>query len=181
MTKIKQTCLLLTLLFISLWVTTLYAAAPTKPNPLQQRVETINSLKGEMLLLNRDLSILEQEILYPLLSQFSIYLSTTDKQRFKTGELTVKVDGKTIAEHKYSAKAVKALFNDGIQHLYIGKLKEGKHQLQLNYAWNNEDDTTLKGELTHAFTKEFQAKHLELTIVKKTSKAPSIFKVIEWE
>jgi len=180
MIKTKLTCLLFTLL-ISLWVSVLYAATPAIPSAEQLRIEEINSLKSEILLLNRDLSTLEQEILYPLLSQFSVFLSTTDQHTFKHGEITVKIDGQTIASNIYSAKTIKALFNDGVQHLYVGKLKQGKHQLQLSYIWIDEENVPTKGELTHAFTKEFQAKHLELTIVKKSSKNPSLFRVIEWE
>ncbi len=180
MVRTKLTCLLFTLL-ISLWVSTICAATPPKPSAEQLRIEDINSLKSEILLLNRDLSTLEQEILYPLLSQFSIYLSTTDKLIFKHGELTVKIDGQIVANNRYSAKTIKALFNDGVQHLYVGKLKPGQHQLQLSYTWIDEKNIPTQGELTHLFTKEFQAKHIELTIVKRSSKNPSLFRVIEWE
>ncbi|MCF6282329.1 MAG: hypothetical protein L3J28_08990 [Candidatus Polarisedimenticolaceae bacterium] len=179
MVKIKTTYLLLILLSSSLLATTLYAAP--EPSAEQQRIDNISSIKSDILLLHRDLSTLEQEILYPLLSQFSIYLSATDKLPFKTGQLTIKLDGQTITTQHYSTKSIQALFDDGIQHLYVGKIKQGEHQLRLIYSWQNSKNITLKGEVTHHFNKEFQAKRLELTMVEKSSKHPFFIKVIEWE
>lgn len=180
MARIKLTCLLLTLLS-SLWVSVTYSASSKEPSTEQLRIENINTLKSEALQLNGDLSTLEQEILYPLLSQFSVYLSVTDKLPIKNGTLTIKLDGQTIADYTYRSKMINALFNDAIQHLYVGKLKQGNHQLQLSYAWQDKEDKTIKGTLIHTFKKEFQAKLIEITMVEKTSKKDPIFKVIEWE
>jgi len=180
MARIKLTCLLLTLLS-SLWVSVAYSAPSKEPSAEQLRIEHINALKIEVLQLNGDLSTLEQDILYPLLSQFSVYLSATDKLPIKNGKLIIKLDGRTIAEHAYTPKMLNALFNDAIQHIYVGKLKQGNHQLQLSYAWQDRKGKTIKGSLAHTFKKEFQAKHIEITMVNKTSKKDPILKVIEWE
>ncbi len=180
MAQIKLTCLLLTLLS-SLWISAAYSVTLKEPSTEQHRIERINTLKRDVLQLNGDLSILEQDILYPLLSQFSVYLSATDTLPIKKGRLTIKLDGRTIAEHTYSPKMLNALFNDAIQHLYVGKLKQGHHQLQLTYTWQDRKDKTIKGSLIHNFKKEFQAKQIEIKMVEKPSKQDPMFKVLEWE
>ena len=174
---------LLTLLF-GLWASSGYTDAPSPQNIEQQQQkleDAIASIKKETLLLNRDLTVLEQEILYPLMSQFSVYLSATDKPAFNSGRITLKVNDQTIADQHLTTKTIEALSNGGIKQLYVGKLKQGQHRFRLIYSLQGPAEASVNGEITHSFKKQPQAKLLELTMVKKRSTKDPLFKILEWE
>lgn len=174
---------LLLIPLLSICASALYSAPlPAQKNDAQAKLrDDVTAIKMEALLLNRDLSVLEQQTLYPIMSQFSIYLSATDTLPFKDGKITLKINGKTITERRFSAITIAALFKNTIQRLYVGALAPGKHTLQLIYSWKNKKNAAISGEISHTFEKQNQAKLLELTLVKQAySKAP-LFEVLEWE
>ena len=177
----KTTVWLLLLALLTIWASTLHSAPLPEKSEQQQARGDITSIKKEVLLLDRDLSILEQEILYPLMSQFSVYLSAADKPPFKSGAITLKIDGQTVADQRFSATTIAALFNDTVQRLYIGALTPGEHTLQLIYSWQGQEIKPIKGEIIHTFKKRNQAKLIELTLVKQASSKTPLFNILEWE
>jgi len=82
----------------------------------------IEALKKEVLSLNRDLFILEEDLLFPSNTQFSVFLSMDSGALFNLDSVQLKIDDKNIANHLYTERELEALKRGGVQRLYIGNL-----------------------------------------------------------
>src|SRR6185437_12042990 len=91
--------------------------------------EQVQSLKSDVLDLNRDLFVLEQELLYPANTQVAVFVSMDAGTFFALDSVQLKIDGKEVADYLYTPREVHALVQGGVQRLYVGNLKVGKHEL----------------------------------------------------
>ena len=85
----------------------------------------IEALKKEVLSLNRDLFILEEDLLFPPNTQFSVFLSMDAGALFGLDSVQLKINDKNIANHLYTERELAALKRGGVQRLYIGNLPSG--------------------------------------------------------
>jgi hypothetical protein len=102
------------------------AANAAPPASLDTRVQ---ELKAEVIRLNRDLLVLEEELLYPAGTQVAVFLSLDVGQFFELESVQLKLGDKVVATHLYTPLEVQALHRGGVQRLYFGNLKAGKHQV----------------------------------------------------
>ena len=89
----------------------------------------IEALKKEVLSLNRDLFILEEDLLFPPNTQFSVFLSMDSGALFSLDSVQLKINDKNIANHLYTERELAALKRGGVQRLYIGNLPSGEHEI----------------------------------------------------
>jgi hypothetical protein len=89
----------------------------------------IEALKKEVLSLNRDLFILEEDLLFPSNTQFSVFLSMNAGALFSLDSIQLKIDDKNTANHLYTERELAALKRGGVQRLYIGNLPSGEHEI----------------------------------------------------
>ena len=89
----------------------------------------IEAFKKEMLSMNRDLFILEEDLLFPANTQFSVFLSMDAGALFSLDSVQLKIDDKSIANHLYTERELAALKRGGVQRLYIGNLPSGEHEI----------------------------------------------------
>jgi len=89
----------------------------------------VQCLKKEVLDLNRDLFLLEEELLFPANTQVAVFLSLDVGTFFELDSVQVKVDNKEVANYLYTEREVEALNRGGVHRVFIGNLKVGKHEL----------------------------------------------------
>ena len=89
----------------------------------------IEAFKREMLSMNRDLFILEEDLLLPPNTQFSVFLSMDAGALFSLDSVQLKINDKNIANHLYTERELAALKRGGVQRLYIGNLPSGEHEI----------------------------------------------------
>ena len=89
----------------------------------------IEAFKKEVLSLNRDLFILEEDLLFPPNTQFSVFLSMDAGALFSLDSVQLKINDKNIANHLYTERELAALKRGGVQRLYIGNLPSGEHEI----------------------------------------------------
>ena len=65
---------------------------------------SIEELKKEVLSLNRDLFILEEDLLFPANTQFSVFISVNAGTLFSLDSVQLKIDDKNIANHLYTER-----------------------------------------------------------------------------
>ena len=102
------------------------AAAPTPTGSLDDRIQ---DAKSAVIRLNRDLMVLEEELLFPANTQVAIFVSMDVGKMFLLDSVRVKLDGKDVAGYLYTPAEVQALHRGGVQRLYLGNLKSGTHEL----------------------------------------------------
>src|SRR6185312_2323984 len=87
------------------------ASPPAATPPVDAQVQ---SLKSDVLDLNRDLFVLEQELLYPANTQVEVYVAMDAGTFFALDSVRLKIEGKELANCLYNPREVKALVQGGV-------------------------------------------------------------------
>ncbi|MGH8200630.1 MAG: AraC family transcriptional regulator [Steroidobacteraceae bacterium] len=141
----------------------------------------VQSLKSDVLDLNRDLFVLEQELLYPANTQVAVFVSMDAGTFFALDSVQLKVDGKEVANYLYTPREVHSLVQGGVQRLYVGNLKVGKHELVAFFTGKGPHNLDYTRGATLDFQKDIGAKYLELTITDEQRKLQPQFRIKDWE
>jgi hypothetical protein len=161
------------------------AAAPPPPAASQPSGggvdEQVQSLKSDVLDLNRDLFVLEQELLYPANTQVAVFVSIDAGTFFALDSVQLKIDGKEVADYLYTPREVHALVQGGVHRLYVGNLKAGKHELVAFFTGKGPHQLDYTRGATLDFQKDIGAKYLELTITDDQHKLQPQFRIKDWE
>jgi hypothetical protein len=143
--------------------------------------ERVQSLKKQVKGLNRDLFILEEELLFPSSTQVAIFLSIDVGEFFRLDSVQLKIDDKVVANHLYTKRELGALKRGGVQRLYIGNVKSGEHELIATFRGPGPNNREYRRGTTMKFKKGSSAKFMELKIVDAARKLQPEFVVKEWE
>ncbi len=138
------------------------------------------ALKESVLTLNRDLLILEEELLYPASSQVAIYVSMDLGTFFALDAVKVEIDNQLVSSELYSDKQVQALFRGGVQRLYVGNLKTGEHEISAFFTGRGPNKDYKRGaKLTLNKTQDPLV--LELRIQDSESQMQPKFDIKQWQ
>ncbi|MFQ6005416.1 MAG: AraC family transcriptional regulator [Woeseia sp.] len=143
--------------------------------------QEVQSLKKEVLDLNRDLYLLEEELLFPANSQVAFYISMDVGEYFELDSVNLKIDGKEIANYLYTEREVNALMRGGVHRVHIGNLKTGEHELIAIFTGRGPHVRDYRRGATIRFDKGIGAKYLELEISDRVKKQQPEFVIKEWE
>ena len=143
--------------------------------------DKVQALKKEVKELNRDLFILEEELLFPSSTQMAIFLSIDVGEFFRLDSVQVKIDDKIIANHLYTKSELGALKRGGVQRLYMGNVKTGEHELIATFRGPGPNNREYRRGTTIKFKKSSAEKFMELKILDATHKLQPEFVVKEWE
>lgn len=156
-------------------------AAPAAGGDFRSVDGDVQGLKKEVLDLNRDLFMLEEELLFPANTQVAVFLSLDVGTFFEIDGVQLKVDNKEVANYLYTDREVEALNRGGVHRLYLGNLKIGKHELVAFFTGKGPHERDYKRGANIAFEKGVGAKYLELRISDRQSAQQPEFTVKEWE
>jgi hypothetical protein len=158
------------------------AGATTEP-PADTRGldEEIQNLKKDVVDLNKDLFVLEEELLFPANTQVAIFVSMDVGEFFAIDNVTLKIDQKEVANYLYTPREAEALLKGGVHRLYLGNLKVGEHELVAFFTGKGPNDRDYKRGATIKFEKGIGAKYLELKINDRQRKQQPEFEIKDWE
>jgi len=154
------------------------AATPPDTRGLDQEVQ---GLKKDVVDLNRELFVLEEELLFPANTQVAVFVSMDVGDFFALDSVTLKIDQKEVINYLYTPREVEALLKGGVHRLYLGNLKVGKHELVAFFSGKGPNDRDYKRGATLKFEKGIGAKYLELKINDRQRKQQPEFEVKDWE
>jgi len=157
------------------------AVATSQVNDNRTLDERVQALKKEVKGLNRDLFILEEELLFPSSTQVAIFLSIDVGEFFRLDSVQLKIDDKVVSNHLYTKRELGALKRGGVQRLYIGNVKSGEHELIATFRGPGPNNREYRRGTTMKFKKSSSAKFMELKIVDASGKLQPEFVVKEWE
>jgi len=152
-----------------------------KPDDNRTLDERVQALKKEVKNLNRDLFILEEELLFPSSTQMAVFLSIDVGEFFRLDYVQLKIDDKVVANHLYTKRELSALKRGGVQRLYIGNVKSGEHELIATFRGPGPNNREYRRGTTVKFKKGSGAKFMELKILDVTHKLQPEFVVKEWD
>ena len=142
---------------------------------------SIEALKKEVLSLNRDLFILEEDLLFPANTQFSIFLSMNAGSLFALDSIQIKIDDKNISNHLYTERELGALKRGGVQRLYLGNLPSGEHEIIAIFTGIGPKGRDYRRGETVIIEKTTEPQFVEFIITDDSSKEQPEFDVRVWE
>ncbi len=155
------------------------AAAASAPSAgLDTRIQDV---KGDVIKLNRDLLVLEEELLFPANTQVALFVSMDVGKLFSLDSVQIKLDDKLIANYLYTPLEVEALHRGGVQRVYIGNLKAGQHEIVAFFTGQGPHVRDYKRGTTVKFDKGTDPKYIELQIKDSTPKLQPEFEVKVWQ
>ena len=143
--------------------------------------EDVQSLKKEVLDLNRDLFLLEEELLFPANSQVAFFISMDVGEYFSLDSVNLKIDGKEVSNYLYTDREAGALIRGGVHRLHMENLKVGEHELVAVFVGKGPQIRDYRRGATMNFEKGIGAKYVELKITDRVSKQQPEFDIKEWE
>jgi hypothetical protein len=156
------------------------AAAPASA-PAGGLDDRVQQAKSDVLKLNRDLLVLEEELLFPASTQVAVFVSMDVGKLFELDTLQVKLGDKVVASHLYTPLEVQALHRGGVQRVYLGNLKTGAHELVAFFTGKGPHERDYKRGATIKFDKASGPKYIELRIKDSTGKLQPEFDVKVWQ
>jgi hypothetical protein len=157
-------------------------AAPDAPPPeLKTLDQEVQGLKKDVIDLNKDLFVLQEELLFPANTQVALYISMDVGTFFALDSVTVKIDNKEVKNYLYTAREADALLKGGVQQIYLGNLKVGKHELVAFFTGKGPVERGYRRGATINFDKGVGAKYLELKITDRVPKHQPEFMIKDWE
>jgi hypothetical protein len=141
----------------------------------------IQDAKADAIRLNRDLLVLEEELLFPANTQVAIFVSMDVGKLFSLDSVRVKLDDKDVAAYLYTPSEVQALHRGGVQRLYVGNLRAGTHELVAFFTGKGPHDRDYKRGATIKVEKGTEPKYIELQIKDSAGKLQPEFEVKVWQ
>ncbi|GAC1458284.1 MAG: hypothetical protein PVS2B3_08140 [Steroidobacteraceae bacterium] len=143
--------------------------------------QEVQGLKKDAVDLNKDLFILEEELLFPANTQVAVFLSMDVGDFFALDAVQLRIDDKEVINYLYTPREVQALLKGGVQRLYVGNLKVGRHELVAYFNGQGPGDRPYRRGASVRFEKGVGAKYLELKINDKQKKLQPEFVIKDWE
>jgi hypothetical protein len=160
------------------------AAAPARTEDgesFKSLDEDVQDLKKQAVELNRDLFLLEEELLFPANTQVAVFVSMDVGEFFGLDSVQLKLDDKDVANYLYTEREVDALTKGGVQRIYVGNLKAGEHELIAVFTGKGPEDRDYRRGASLDFEKGIGPKYIELSITDREKKLQPEFVVKEWE
>jgi hypothetical protein len=141
----------------------------------------IQDVKSDVIKLNRDLLVLEEELLFPANTQIALFVSMDVGTMFQLDSVQVRLDDKVVANYLYTGLEVEALHRGGVQRVYLGNVKTGKHELVAYFTGKGPHDRNYRRGANVKFDKTTEAKYIELRIQDSTGKLQPEFDIKLWQ
>ena len=154
---------------------------PAAPADFQSLDGEIGTLKQEVVDLNRDLFLLEEELLFPANTQVAVFVSMDVGTFFGLDSVQILLEGKEVAKYLYTEREVDALLRGGVHRVWLGNLKAGKHELTAFFTGVGPHGRDYKRGATLEIDKGVGAKYVELRISDRVQKLQPEFLVREWD
>ena len=182
MTTVRKYCAFLTrLLAITTLLTSLLAITVHAKDSSQGALASeLENIKSQVLKLNRDLFILEEDLLFPASTQIAVFVSVDIGRFLKLDSVELKIDDNNVSGFLYTERQRKALEQGGIQRIYLGNIKTGPHLLTAIFTGNDAEGRTVQRAITHNFDKADETVMIELKVEDNESSYRADIKVEQW-
>ena len=140
----------------------------------------IQVLKKNVVALNKDLRVIEEALLFPSGTKYTVFLSLDSGQFFTLESVKLKIDKKLVTSHVYSNRQRSALSRGGVQKLHVTNLSEGKHSITAFFTGLGPDGRPYKRATTVDFDKGRGSQFVELAVSDDESIKEPVFTVKQW-
>jgi hypothetical protein len=157
------------------------ASAPAASASAASLDNRVQDMKSDVIRLNRDLLVLEEELLFPANTQVALFVSMDVGVMFSLDSVQVKLDDKVVTNYLYTPLEVDALHRGGVQRVYLGNLRAGTHEIVAFFTGKGPHERDYKRGTTIKFDKTTEPKYIELQIKDSSKKLQPEFEVKVWQ
>jgi hypothetical protein len=147
---------------------------------LKQVSKSIQELKQNVITLNKDLRLMEEKLLFPSSTKYTIFVSVSSGTFFTLESIKLKLDGKLVSTQLYSEKQRQAMLRGGVHKLYVTNLNEGDHTATLFFTGVGSGDRDYKRASTIEFKKGPAGEYLEVAISDDSVTQEPVFSIKQW-
>lgn len=133
--------------------------------------EQVQEIKSDVLGIARDLSMLEERLLYPSNTQLAVFVGVSGSEDFRLDAVRLEIDGELVAHYIYSFKELEALQNGGVQRVYTGNVMTGAHALTVAIDGLLQSGREFSSTETFTFDKGIDPELLGLTLTARAGSA----------
>lgn len=151
--------------------------ASTEIKRISKHVQT---LKTEVIDLNNELRLMEEQLLFPSGTKYSIFVSLSSGQFFTLESVRLVLNGKVVATHIYSENQRQAMLRGGIHRMYVTNLNEGKHSATAFFTGIGPNGREYKRASNIDFEKGPGSKYLELAVGDDAVRQEPVFAIKQW-
>lgn len=148
------------------------------PNALDHELQ---ALKEDVLTANRDLLVLQEDLLFPSSRQIAVYLSMDRGSLLQLESVELQVNDKVVASHMYSERELQALSRGGSHQLWMGNLPTGEYELIAFLTGTGPNGREYRRAASVQVSKDHAPKTLELKISDWQQKLQPEFVFREWQ
>jgi hypothetical protein len=140
----------------------------------------VQTLKKAVLAVNRELLLLEEEMLYPLAQRLVVLVSVESQPALRLDNIMIELDGEEIARHRYSDSENSALTQGGVHRPYIGTFEQGLYHLVVSLSGIGGNGAAFQRTAEQSITKGIGPKYIELRIERSAFSNKPGFSIYEW-
>ncbi|GIX21497.1 MAG: hypothetical protein KatS3mg121_0280 [Gammaproteobacteria bacterium] len=140
------------------------AAAQDAVSELQGIDDQVQALKQEVLDIERELSLLEEKLLFPSGTQVAVFVSLADAEGFELDAVELAIDGAQAAAHLYAYREFDALRRGGVQRLHVANLPAGRHRLAVAVRGRDRSGGAIEARAEHVLEKGDKPAFVELRL-----------------
>ena len=142
--------------------------------------EEVQALKQSILDINRELYLLEEDLLFPSSTQVSVFVSMDVGVYFALDSVQLTIDGVNVSNHLYTERDTQSLLRGGVQRLYTGNMPTGDHEIIAIFTGLGPNGREYRRGATTTVEKELGPKYIELVVSDSESKEQPEFLIKEW-
>ncbi|MCO7223072.1 AraC family transcriptional regulator [Pleionea sp. CnH1-48] len=142
--------------------------------------ESLEDLKKKVLSVNRELFILEEDLLFPASTQTAFFVSLDVGYFFKLDSVKLKVDGEVVTQYLYTDRELDALRRGAVQRLHLENVTTGEHDVVVLMIGYGPENREYKIAVEGKFEKDTEAKLLEIQIRDDSNKQQPKLVIKEW-
>ena len=143
--------------------------------------DEVQDLKKEVLNVNRELFMIEEDLLYPESTQITVFVSLDIGDFFDLDSVQLRIDDKIVSNYLYTARELGALKKGGVQQLYQGNIKSGDHEVTAFFIGKGPHNRDYKRGVTRTINKTLSPLFVELKIVDDTGQEQPDFDLVVWD
>lgn len=142
--------------------------------------ESIQNLKKDVVVLNKDLRILEEKLLFPSSTKYSFFVSVNSGEFFTLESIKLKINGRLVTTHLYSPENREALERGGVQKLFVTNLSEGPYTATAFFTGLGPNGRPFKRASELKFTKKSGEGYMEIAINDDGAILEPVFELKQW-
>lgn len=142
--------------------------------------DDLQSLKMDLITLNREITQLENELMFPS-AETAIVVSVEAGSGVKLVDINLSIDDKSAGYYYYSDAEFSALSKGGMHRLYAGNMNSGQHTIKAAITGYEPGGKEFQRTITYTFSKGAQRKVIEIKAGDNATRTQGDFRFREWE